>query len=305
MKSNKIYVVAAVFLLTGLVIMGISFAAGGFYPGRLKGNQYHAKTYATQSEITTLTVDDSNTGVELIPWDKEYIEVEYAESRRFTYTISEESETLLIRKNVSRGWHFFLFDFNFFSPTLKIRVPRNIKLRGELKTSNAAIKVSDLALDDMLIRSSNGAVELEDVKAVELDLKTSNAAIRLRDVHVEKQLTAVSNNNRLSVQDISAKEIRLKTSNGAIELEELQGEQIDVKTSNGRISVSEVAASRELQLITSNSAISGSLPGKMTDYSIESSTSNGSSTLPSRLKSGEISLVVKTSNARIDLEFED
>ena len=95
--------------------------------------------------------------------------------------------------------------------------------------------------------------------------------------------------------------ISIDTSNGDIKLTHVKASKLDLKSSNGDIDIKEVT-SPELILDTSSGDITGSICGKEDDYTIQTGTSNGECSPPSR-SGGSKKLTADTSNADINIEF--
>ena len=84
-------------------------------------------------------------------------------------------------------------------------------------------------------------------------------------------------------------------------------EKLAAHTTNGSIHFEEIDA-KDIQLKTSNASIKGTLRGKGTEYAIESGTSNGKNSLPSKWNQSDSAakrLSVYTSNANIKVAFEE
>ncbi|MBQ7520624.1 MAG: hypothetical protein IJU12_09905, partial [Clostridia bacterium] len=79
--------------------------------------------------------------------------------------------------------------------------------------------------------------------------------------------------------------------------------RVSLSSSNGKIELEGVSAP-DYTLKTSNGAVSGTLKGDAAEYTVSSSTSNGSNLLGNRA-GGDNRLNVRTSNAPITLKFEE
>ncbi len=192
------------------------------------------------------------------------------------------------------------------SPTAELHVPVNALLDLEARTSNASIKVKGpRALCGVQLKTSNGRIALENVKCRTLDATASNARLTLENVEAKKELNGKTSNGRIEADVVcSGGAMTLTTSNSRIEADNCaaQGE-LRLTTSNGAIKVDRLAA-QALTLKTSNGSISGVLPGRQTDWRIDSGTSNGRSNLPNH-QPGQKPLSVHTSNSSIDIRFEE
>lgn len=239
----------------------------------------------------------------------------YYTSERHPYRAAVEEGALTLRseeKENSRGFRFSFFNdgmkliWNQPSPTVELFLPSG-------------------ALLDLKAHTSNGSIRLEEVRGLcDAELETSNSRISVRQVTV-KTLEARTSNSRLVLEDVESKQlIRGKTSNARIEANAVKaGGEIVLGTSNGRMNLENVSAAGALTATTSNAsmqadrisaaavtlrssngAIRGTLPGRQADWAIVSSNSNGKNSLP-RQQAGEKPLNVHTSNASIDIRFEE
>ena len=191
-------------------------------------------------------------------------------------------------------------------PTVELHVPENALLDLEAHTSNASIKVDGpRALCAVTLKTSNGRIALENVKCKTLDAVNSNARLTLERVEVKQGLNGKTSNGRIEADGaFSGGDMVLTTSNGRIEADQCTARgELRLTTSNGAVKVDRLNA-QALTLKTSNSSISGVLPGKQTDWQIESGTSNGRNNLPAH-QPGQKPLRVRTSNGSIDVRFEE
>ena len=153
-----------------------------------------------------------------------------------------------------------------------------------LSTTNSRIVVTDTAAGALKAETSNGRICIDRFSSRSTELRTSNAGIKLNDVN-------------------AAENIIISTSNGSISAENISAPVFDAATGNGAIRVKAVD-SGNISLVTYNASVTGVLPGSMADYMITSSTSNGKNSLPSA-SNGKKKLNVETSNAKIDILFEN
>ena len=212
------------------------------------------------------------------------------------------------------------------TPTVELHLPASALLDLEARTSNASIKLKGpRALCAVTLKTSNGRIALEDVKCISLDAAASNARLTLEKVEAKQSLNGKSSNGRIeAVQAVSGGGMTLTTSNGRIEATgAVSHGDMALTTSNSRIEANGCSAQGEMRLITSNgtikfsgvnaqavtlktsnSSISGTLPGRQTDWQIDSGTSNGRNNLPAH-QPGEKPLRAHTSNGSVDVRFEE
>ena len=188
---------------------------------------------------------------------------------------------------------------------MRIYIPADTAIDLNIETSNSAVDVNGVKCTDLKLKTSNGSIDVSDVfseRGAVCD--TSNGAIKISRVNAAGTLDCDSSNGRIVLSDARAETIIAKTSNASINLSNLTAINIKADTSSGSIDITGLEIGRELRLDTSNAGISGTLPGKISDYNITSLTSNGSNSLPDKLDGGDKTLIIKTSNGSIRLEFE-
>jgi len=227
------------------------------------------------------------------------------------YSCEEDPYTVTVENGVLTLWHQGgirrrLFRFSLFNqePTVELSVPENILADLSAVTTNASIQLTGLqALCDTDLDTGNGRIAVEDVQCKFLNVKTSNSRLSLRRVKSKTFIRGKTSNGRIEGEFISAgSEMHLSTSNGRVHLNGgvSQG-PVSLITSNGNIEVYDSSAG-QITLRTTNGNIRGLLPGPITDWEIDSATSNGRNSLPSYLK-GAKPLSVHTSNGNIDIQF--
>ena len=151
----------------------------------------------------------------------------------------------------------------------------------------------------------NGAVVASDLACRStLRLKSSNGSIRTQNVVVAGEMEGKSTNGTIQLEKTTALSILAGSCNGTIQIKDCEGkESIRAKTTNGRIQVSAICVGKEIDLATTNGKISGMVQGRLSDYSIESRTTNGKNNLPGSYHGGEKHLSAKTTNGTIAIEF--
>ena len=307
MKSNKIYVIAAIFFLVGLSVIAATFAAVGFDSDKLGTLNYIDREFTAENEVLELDVDDSNTSVVFTPSDGDRVRITYVESEREKYNISQSGTTLRVEKKVSNMFYsFFNFDFGFHSRTMTVYLPEGTAVKLTARTSNSGVRVNGASFTELELKTSNGKLDVSDATceggAV---LKTSNSSIYVSNLSSSGTLDCSSSNGKIEITGSKAESIFIDDSNSTVSLTSLAASVMRAQTSNGRIEVDDLDIGAELRLVSSNGSISGTLPGSINDYDITSSTSNGSNSLPEDMKLGDIVLYVRTSNASIGLDFSE
>ncbi|MDO5601317.1 MAG: DUF1700 domain-containing protein [Oscillospiraceae bacterium] len=177
---------------------------------------------------------------------------------------------------------------------------------------------------DLLRGPHEIVVELPHDFAGELFIKTSNAAVRAEGLSKLAEGSFTSQNGKVLLENITCRKLFARSGNAGIVLTNVTGDTVSAVTSNARITATACSIGQScslttsnaalrlediscpcLSLKTSNAAVTGTVVGDVRDYAIRSHTSNASNNLPPEFVFPEQtrSLTVKTSNARINLQF--
>ena len=208
------------------------------------------------------------------------------------------------------GERIFQVGSNFLSDNpgndIEITLPQTFVGRLNAGTSNARISVEDVNFSQPLVlTTSNSRITLDEVKCLGgLTATTSNARIVLNDVHAASLHLSTSNGG-VNLEDVIAvAEIEAATRNGAIDVNDTEcGGILRLSTSNAHVELEDVAAP-SISIRTSNASVSGTIRGNRDEYTVTSTTSNGSNRLGSSI-GGDKTLSVTTSNGSITLGFEE
>lgn len=247
------------------------------------------RTYAAPgSDVSTITLREQNTAVELIESPDDQVHLSYIESEKDFYDIDlSNSGALTITYRDGRRWFERIIDFSFNRgrPTV-LAVPAGYLGNVSLSTSNATISSPAASMQgELTLRTSNGRVELNQMNLDgPLRINTSNGAVQLRQV--------------------AATSVTVQTSNGAVTANDVTtAAETFLRTTNGHISVASITAGTTIELRTSNGRVEGTIDDQMALFSISSRASNGNNNLPESWAGGPKDLLVTTSNGRIDLRF--
>ncbi len=192
------------------------------------------------------------------------------------------------------------------APTVELFLPPDALVDLLAHTGNCSIKVNGMnALCDTDLKTTNSRIALESVSCVRLEARTTNARIVLEQVNAKQGIQCTTSNSRIESRQVKCGgNTTLTTSNSRITAEATAARgELSLTTSNSSMDVSGLSADA-ITLRTSNGSISGVLPGRMSDWAIESRTSNGSNSLPTD-QSGPKPLRVRTSNGSIRVRFEE
>lgn len=301
---KKFAILGALLIVLGGILFVGALAASGWDIALLSTNgPLEERLLDVENRQQDITLSERDTPVVIGLSDDNQIHLQYAESRRQYYTITDD-DMLTIKKEVKPLAFVFNFDFNF-NAKFTLLLPKNFQGNVTIKNANGTITLSNLDLQELLLKTSNGRVELENVTAKSLELKSSNAPLELNHVKVQDSIICDTSNGKLALSDIIARNLDAETSNATINADSIHvDDALSLESSNGRIDV-DALAGKEISLTTSNASITGSITGSLHDFSVESKTSNASNNLPEDMTGGEKDLRVHTSNGAIKLQFEE
>lgn len=302
---KKFIITGIVVLIIGIGIFACGFAISGWNIFAMETQApFEEKTFTSNSNITSIQIEDKNTPVILTKSSDDKVHITYYENNKRKYSISENG-ILSVKKINNYQWYDYFFNISFQIKSLTVEVPESFKGDITIDTNNAKISIEDLEVSNLTAVTSNGSIELRSVKANEnIETHTSNGSVDIQKITVGK-LNIETSNAHITCKEINSTDLSAKTSNGRITLSDVKTEnEVFAKTSNGSIETERLLAEKSITLNTSNASITGSVSGSIADYSIVSHTSNANNNLPENLQGGSKQLNVDTSNGRIDITFE-
>lgn len=307
MHTKKIYIIAGILFIAGIVIFMCGFSITGFNINKLNTNGESIEcNYSASNEITKVNLDTSNVDIIIKQSNDSKINVTYFEDNNTKYIIDKSGSTLNIKKEYKTSWFSrSFFNFDLSSIYVKIEIPKDYSGDLVIETSNGKIELNHVTLRYLELKTSNGRIDIGNVIVADtFDVKTSNGKIELNNVEAECDITCITNNGKINLTNVStSSNIKCDTSNDKINLRNVKGDYVDIKTSSGKIEFYEIDVKSSLKLKTSNDPIEGTIIGSESDFRITSKTSNGKNNLAERIGSGDKVLDVKTSNDNIKINF--
>lgn len=261
---------------------------------------YMTKTFDAAG-VRRVSVVDQNRSVNVVGGDQ--LRIEYVDGPDGHYEVGLEGGELIVRF-IANPWGSFRSIFGprtWQAHPFTLTLPKEYPGEVDARTTNGSMSAARVGVSESVtLRTSNGKITAEDISSKRVKIATSNGGIRLRSV-AGRSVVAESSNARIESESVAADEIVLKTSNGANEARSIAGTHVRIETHNGHLTVDGVAGD-DISLSSSNGAVTGTIKGSMSDYAITSRTSNGKNNLPP-VSEGKKKLDVRTSNARIDIQF--
>lgn len=177
--------------------------------------------------------------------------------------------------------------------------------RAAVSTSNGSITLNGVKLTgDLTAGTTNASLTVQGTQAAGMSLRTTNGSITLSGVAADGQLEAETTSGAIRIRDCAAAGGRLDTRNAAIQLEAAAfSGAVTARTTNGSVRVERLDCP-DIRLESTNGSIRGSIVGSQSEFSIVTTTTNGSASPSSVLnQQAEKKLEAVTTNAGIKLEF--
>ena len=272
-------------------------------------------------QVASLFLSFINRKVKVESGDTPYITVSYMEDERHPIDLTELdghirlTEKQPMKQGLARFSTFGLgnvLDALFrgrthVDLTVTVVLPRDAKIGLEIITSNGGITMQNFnALGTVRLTTSNASVHVRDVACSQLRLCTSNGRVDIENIAARQGIAVRTSNAAIHASLIRAHDaVSLTTTNSAVRLEKASGGDIlSVRTTNASITCNGCLFPC-VTLKTSNGKIAGTMPGSIADYNVDAGTTNGSCSLPSHKANGSRTLIAHTSNASIQMHFED
>lgn len=289
LKKINILLIATLILITMSGCISINTNLGYFQEtelGSIKSGTFTGKE---------VRIEGKNGGIDIRPWDKDYIEVEYEktanspnkdrlseylENSEVTIDINNDRAVIETKTpritNGSVGIRMTIYvpaevDIDLTTSNGGVTLHPGLKGNAKLKSSNGALSIEGLE-GSVYAKTSNGAIDIIDVIG-DVEGITSNGSIKFRGAQLTKDVILSTSNGRIDVStgELVGQRYRLSTSNGSIDLTlpEGTGYDLDASTRSGRIKYNGKSSSER--------SVREPINGGGTKVEIE--TSNGSITI--------------------------
>lgn len=284
--------IAGVFLLLGIIIGGIVLVRTGGDFSRLNNETVEQKEKSFQaSQMKELNFDMSSTDVEVVgSADTDKVVIKYPESKKQSYSITEENGKVTITEKHDRIFNFFRFDIDFFN----------------LKKWTIQIVLPVDSLETLTLNGASGDVDISKLvikKNLALSLRSGD--VYLQDTTVAGETSVRLSSGEIELTNIVSKDLYLKASSGDMNIERVTvANQSTMEVTSGDIVLSQFKAGQKTDLSTTSGDISGSLVGRMIEYTIQSKVTSGDNSLPQHLEGGSKQLRVEATSGDITIRFD-
>jgi len=200
-------------------IMGFSFGSGRSFTG-MKFNEDFSVTIT--EKINSLEIDSQNGKVEVVGWDRDYVEIKVERSIRVADEDLKEEYLEETRPNI-----------NAADGKLTVIVPR-LSQTNEFMGQETTIymNIPSETVEDILVNTSNGAMVFKSLNA-SIRGRSSNGGLEL--ISVSGSMTLETSNSPIFVEECAGV-MELRSTNGAFEGKGISGTLI-IETSNAPITI--------------------------------------------------------------------
>lgn len=284
--------IAGVFLLLGVIIGGIVLVRTGGDFSRLNNETVEQKEKSFQaSQMKELNFDMSSTDVEVVgSTDTDKVVIKYPESKKQSYSITEENGKVTITEKHDRIFNFFRFDIDFFN----------------LKKWTIQIVLPVDSLETLTLNGASGDVDISKLvikKNLALSLRSGD--VYLQDTTVAGETSVRLSSGEIELTNIVSKDLYLKATSGDLDVDRvIVANQSTMEVTSGDIALSQFKAGQKTDLSTTSGDISGVLVGQMIEYTIQSKVTSGDNSLPQHLEGGSKQLRVEATSGDITIRFD-
>lgn len=187
---------------------------------------------------------------------------------------------------------------------LSLKAARKSLISLNIRNYDAVLSLPADFDGELRVSTSTGSISVSDLKPNRLALEATTGSIRLSNLNVAGAIDTESSTGSVYMTNVSAAEIARRGSTGSTKLTDVSANALNARVTTGSITLDAVDA-QSLNLRATTGSISGTLAGTMTDYTIRSSVSTGSNSLPETLDGGARTLNADTTTGSIRLSFAD
>ena len=324
-NTNKVFKISIGLIVIGLILSIVGYLMGGKTQLGLtkSGIKVLSDEQVTiNKELNPFTQIEINLDyynqIEIITADTFKIEATYNVGvNEFTYEVKDQ--VLKINQNPSSTFSILNLDFSTALSHLKVYVPNNTELHSiQIQTQNSKVELSDLNIDDLLIKNDYGKNTLTNIEANQINLISSSATVELENIqtiHLELENDYGQNN----FKDIKATTLKLKGNSSNMEMRQLNAHKLEINNDYGDVKIKNmkvenlIASLQSGDLSIENGEVDcttidnkyGSIElnykGNLSDYSYEILNKYGTTTLKHN-QDGHVSKISNDGNLIYSIE---
>lgn len=290
---RKLERIGGVFLLVAALLIGFAlFRTGGDF-SKLDNTSFAIKeeTFSSQA-IKELKLDVSSANIEITGTNHtDKIMIKYPESKNSGFSFKKEGNKLTVSEEHKGFFSIFSFDLSIFSN-------KNRKLE---------ISLPQDALDELSLEGSSGDIDIQQLEIKnDINIEISSGYIQISNTNIGGNLSVDLTSGEAVLSTIQTNHLNLYATSGNLQMNDLTVlKESSIELTSGDLELTRFNPGHQTTISSTSGNISGALLGKMTDYTIESSVTSGSSNLPPHLDGGSKELRVEATSGDINISFSD
>lgn len=302
---KKIYWIAGLCCLAGVVSLGISFfmIRGDFTKLNSRNvGPAEERVYESTMDITKIYIRDYSGAIKIKGGDVNKPVVEYCESKSHKYTITEEDGVLNVEKNKDVKMLYCSLDFNSYE--LCVTIPKDYEGMLDVQNTSGSINVSDVRSKELSAHNASGSICLTNV-SVDGDVRVSGTSggIKVEKVTCGNGLVKNTSGSIKLSEVMSDGNVTTENSSGSITLNYVTADgNVTTENTSGSVRFEKMSTKGDIRMSNTSGSIKGSIVGDESDYSITAINTSGSCNL-NNSTSGSKELHVENHSGSIKIEF--
>lgn len=204
------------------------------------------------------------------------------------------------------NWYEWISFGDTTSHQVSLGIPDNYTGTLEIAAGTSTVTISELMLEQVSVQVGTGDIRLEDLTVSGgLNAETTTGSTTVKGLKVSGDLYVQATTGDIAVSDVTASgDLLAKTSTGSVNIRNSSARNIGMTCTTGDITVSGLDFQEGVSFKCTTGSVSGTLPGRLGDYTISSSTGTGDNSLPPSVTGGTKDLSAYTTTGDIVLKFE-
>lgn len=318
MKKTKIWLVAALLVVIGLIIFVSAMSALAWDYTKLNNTKYETNTHNISGEFKNINIETNTGDVIFLPSDNGECKVVCYEQENLKHSADIDDETLNIKIVDNRKWYDYI-TFTFSSPKITVYLPKEsydllvintdtgsvnipdgfnfkeIKVSGDTGSVKCRSNVSGL----MQIKTSTGDINIDNITAGEMNLSVSTGSVNVKSVNCEGDIKIKVDTGKVQLTDVTCKNLNSNGSTGKISLKNvIASEKLNIKRDTGDVKFTGCDAA-EIYIETDTGDVTGTLLSEKV-FIVRSDI--GSIDVPKTVTGGRCEITTDTGDIKIRIE---
>ncbi len=253
--------------------------------------------------------------------EDDMVHMTYYENEKISFEVSENAEGVsLIQKNKPFRNIIGFYENRQAIVTIPAGFEGNIVSHvttGETRIDNISSPVS------LEAHSTTGDIIIYDLSILGADFKLTTGDMKMGRCAFDGPLSVKGSTGDINIETVESRSLIISGTTLDTKLANIVTGELEVGCTTGNIDFDTVKATsaflhattghvglkgfeaNDIRIETTTGSVSGTLPGSIADYTIESRVSTGKNSLPESFGNGEKKLVVKTTTGDVRIYFAD